>query len=186
MQQNKNKKYIGFPIMMILITFAFTFVGYAYGNISDTLKNYDVTGLTTAFMYMMLILEIAMLGFCIYKGVKGQEEGFDYLFSKFACIIFAVFIIVPIISYFVVIGAEESTANELKQKEDDLFNNVIVIDGSSNKKNKKKTKTNEKISEYMDIQQNDEFYKRKLQIVAENRGKSRIERLVKIKGYVNE
>ena len=186
MQQPKNNKYIVFPGIMILLTVVFTFSGYSYGGIFQTLNKYDVTGLTKVFMYMMLILELAMLGFCIYKGVKAKEEGFEYLFSKFACIIFGVFIIVPMISYFVVIGAEENAANELIQREEYIMNKLEEESKSSSKKKNKKTEIDKQLIDYLDSELNEEFYERKKDIVSENKNVSKGERFLKqfvINGY---
>lgn len=125
MKEKSNKKYLIFPIIMLVLAIVTTFLGHHFGSIYETLEKYDITGMATICMYAMLFFEITVLAFCIYKGKKGLEEGFDYLFSKFISFIFILLIIIPIISFFIVRNEEEKLANELENKNKETIENVF-------------------------------------------------------------
>lgn len=166
MEEKSNKKYIAFPLIVIILLLIATFLGYHHEGIYEILKEYDMTGTTSIFMHVMLILEIIVLIFCIYKGKKGIEEGFDYLFSKFACVIFIVLILIPIISFSIVRNEEEKMATELDNKYNETFGNNYV--------DLTKKGTMKKVQEYSEIQENDEFYKRKKEISSEMKNQSKM------------
>lgn len=164
MKEKFNKKYFIFPIIMIILTIYTTFIGHHFGSIYEVLERYDITGITTVFMYIVFSFEIIILTFCVYKGKKGLEEGFDYFFGKFACIIFVILTIIPIISFLVIRNEEEKLAIELDNKERITFKQFLTKNYKNNKNNK-----NNKIQEYMDIQENDKFYDRKQEIVTQTK-----------------
>lgn len=167
MKEKSNKKYLIFPIIMLVLAIVTTFLGHHFGSIYETLEKYDITGMATICMYAMLFFEITVLAFCIYKGKKGLEEGFDYLFSKFISFIFILLIIIPIISFFNVRNEEEKLANELENKNKETIENVFL---EKNSKNKNKLKG---IQDYIDLQENDQFYDRKQEIASEIQGNSK-------------
>lgn len=164
MSGKSNKKYILFPIIMIIIAIITTFDGHRYGGIFETLDKYDMTGMAKIIMYIMLFAEIAVLAFCVYKGKKGLKEGYDYLFSKFACIIFIILIIIPIISFLAVRSEEEKIAKEFENKYDEIFYTDL-------KNNNSKKMLND-LKEYSEIMENDIFFERKKEIISEMKEKS--------------
>lgn len=170
MKEKSNKKYLIFPIAMLVITIITTFLGHHLESIYITLDKYDITGMTSIFMYVMLTLEIIILSFCIYKGKKGVQCGFDYSFSKFACVIFIILIIIPIVTFFIIRSEEEKVSVELDNQINETIEQVLKA------KNK-----NNKIQEYFEIEEKDKFYDRKNEIKIEvEKYNSKIEPFLKL------
>lgn len=174
MGKKSNGKYIIIPSIMLVLTIVLTFLGDNVGSIIyEVLDEYDITGMTTIFMYLMLVFEVVILVFCIYKGKKGLKDGYDYMFSKFACIIFAVLVIIPIMSFLIVRGEEENQAVELDNKICGLNTEFIdslqssIKNNKNNKNSKNKKDLNTQLNEYLDMQKNDKYYDRKREILSE-------------------
>lgn len=178
MGEKSNKKYLIFPIIMLVFTIFATLIGHHINGINEYLEKYDVTGMTGIFMYAMFVIELVILSFCIYKGKKGLEEGYDYLFNKFACIIFVILTIIPIISFFIVRSGEENLAKEMESKFDNAFDQIVSVHGK-NSKSSQADKVNSVLN-YFETGLEDKYYIRKTEINDElKENKSKLEFFVK-------
>ena len=170
MPTTQNRKYIIFPVVMICITLYATLVRHTVDSIFTVLDKCDFTGITTIFMFVLLFFEILVLALCVYRGVKGREDGYDYSYNSFFSILFLVLIILPILGYFIVGNIEKEEAEKTKQKQEEVLN-------LESNHNNKKTKTNlaDRLQEYLDME-SDKYYERKMQIITNAKDKSVFER----------
>lgn len=175
----KNNKYIIFPIIMLCFTILASIYTYKYQYFKqyDTIINYDITGNTKIFFVIFLIIELCMLGLCIYIGKKAKNEGYKYSLNKLFAAIFLVLTIVPIISFISIRNEEEKQAKILDEKIEILYEDTINI-------NDKKTKA--KLNEIQELQKNDKFYSRKREIYNEmNNENSKFKRYLTLFIYMN-
>ena len=161
-----NKKYVIFPSIILILTIVITFIGHSLGSVYEVLNKYDITGMTKIVMYGLLIFETSILIICIYKGKKGLKEGYDYIFSKFVCIIFVILTIIPIISFFVIRSEEEKLAVDVEEQSIESLEQLLLG-------NNKKNQLNSEIDEYFNMRENDKFYNRKQDILNETKNKNK-------------
>ena len=75
MKERGNNKYVVFPICMIFILIASSIYSYRnqfYDN-GEILQRMDMTGYTTVFLIIFLIINIGTLSLCLYMGKKSRR-----------------------------------------------------------------------------------------------------------------
>ncbi|MCI8384049.1 MAG: hypothetical protein HFJ33_04195 [Clostridia bacterium] len=155
-EEKLEKKYVVFPICMIIASISVSVYTYVNGTYytSEAIEKFDFTGMTTIFLMMMLVFHIIIGIFCLYKGLKIPDNGYDYRINKMIAIIFLVLAIVSILSFVMIRNEEEAQALALQNEVDELYSDVIVLN------KKKNTNQFKKIEKRV----TDQYDTRKLQI----------------------
>jgi len=177
MGEKSNNSYIVAPIVGIVLTVFEYFNLYGRYNISNLLEKYDITGMTNGYMISILVLNLAVLAFCLYKGKEAREKNYDYSFNMIFVVIFIVLSLYSLIAFIVVRGEEESVAAE-SMGNFDYYNIDLTTQSSSNKKRNSSDidEYNVKMMEELTKLQEDKCYSRKLEINQQVKDSTKFER----------
>ncbi len=165
MEEKSNNSYIVVPIVGMVLTVMTYFNLYGRYSKSNLLEKYDITGMTNGYMISILVLNLAVLAFCLYKGKEAREKNYDYYFNKIFVAIFIVLSLYSLIAFIVIRGEEESIAAELMSNFN-YYNLDLTTQSSGEKKRNSSTtdKYNIKIMDELTALQEDKYYSRKLEI----------------------
>ena len=181
MNKRSNKKYIVFPIIMIIVALMISMNSYCYRGFEmsniEVIKIMDITGYTLIFLISFLIINILVLIFCLYKGKQASTGGYDYKFNKVFALMFFILAIVPIITFINIRNQEEKQAEQLNQE-------IEEVVGSLDFKDKKVKSKLKQIIEKQELLEEDKFYKRKTEIYNEMKKiESKFERYISLYYY---
>lgn len=184
MEKILSKKYIGFPIIMLLITIKSAIYVYDGQSFTKTniqiIEKLDFTGMTKIFLIAMVIFEVLMLGICLFKGIQGNKVGYDYSFNKIILIVFIIYTILPIVFFTIIRNEEEKQALKTNQEYEEYLSEINNNLFKSISKNKKIDDSTSKIQEL----KNDKYYNRKKAIISEiENEKSTFVRYIKLFYY---
>ena len=162
-----NKKYIIFPIIMIILSILTIIFPYEYSyhfrNSSiDILQIMDITGYTKLFCFLFLFVNTSILLICFYQGIKGLKKGYNYIFNKIFAITFIVFAIVNLFAFIIIRNKEENISIKEFSTLNILDENYVYELQTGKKTKKKNSKTDLEIIQ--DKMNNDPYFFRKLQI----------------------
>lgn len=167
----KKKSYIIFPILGIVWIIFNSYSTYSHQTNTNSmiLEKFDMTGMTSKFLIIMGIINIAIFIFGIYMAKKAENDGYNYKLNKIFAIIFLILAIASYLSFVGIRQQEEKIAQKLDDEIEELYGKTINI-------NNKKTKN--KINQISKQQETDKFYTRKLQIITQMKNGTKVDRYV--------
>lgn len=151
MEKKKNNSYFIVPILGLILTIALLFFFYGTYSRTELIEEYDITGMTNGYTISIVVLNVIVLVFALYKLKTTSDGNWAYEVTPTLAVLFAGLALYSIIAFAVVRGQEESISEKVDIPE------VFYLDMTSDNIEKEMIKQIETF-------QNDKYSSRKFQI----------------------